>query len=601
MTRNDDRVKDEVQAATDIVELISQFIPMKRAGHNFKACCPFHQEKTPSFMVSPSKQIFHCFGCGAGGDVFSFVMRHDNLSFPEALRFLAERAHIQLPEKSFAGNKESQSDQDRLIEVYACASDFYHKMFLQSESGKKAREYFARRGYSLDTAKEFQIGWAAEDWRLLFDYLSKKGFDNNLLVKSTLVQRSPKGHFYDTFRGRLLFPIRNLHGKTVAFGGRLLDSKSEGPKYLNSPEHPIFQKRRELFGLYLAKKSINRERPQLLVVEGYFDWLRLYSSGFKHVVATLGTALTPDHVQVLKRFAEEAVVVYDGDRAGENASLRGLEVFLEGGMNVKLVRMPEGYDPDDWIEKKGAAAFQEILDQSGDFFDFKLQVLLSKFNRWDSLGLIKITNEFLDTLVKVKNTVLLDRYLRKLAGALGIEENSLRLELQKLSKKMAGQSGAQVPKSPSKAEGFEAMSHSDEWMALYLAMENSRFAEKVFSELHVADFADYSCGRVFQILENEYQQSKKIMWPQILQRFQDEKIKEKLVGLSALEMTSEEKEKSFQDCLKRIKQRKLDGHLSALRREIAKAELEKNREKLDFFLKQYRELLQNPNAAHETM
>ena len=380
--RYDEKIIDEVRTANPIVEVIGQYVPLKRSGHNFKARCPFHQEKTPSFMVHPEKQIFHCFGCVAGGDVFGFLMRYENMSFPEALRRLAERAHIRLPEP-VAKRGEGPTESEQLYEIYRLAEDYYRAKFL-SEEGRRARDYFHARGFKDEMAEEFKIGWASEAWQGLFEFLSKKGFSEPLLLKSGLIHRSAKGNLYDGFRGRLLFPIRNLQGKGVAFGGRII-AESDGPKYLNSPENPVFHKRRELFGLNLAKKFIDRDRPRIFVVEGYLDFLRLYQEGFKTTVATLGTALTEEHVQVLKRFAEEAVVIYDGDKAGEAASLRGLEVFLEGGMSVKLVRMPVGFDPDDFVKKHGAPAFEKLLSEARDFFDYKFEVLRSRFDLRDSL------------------------------------------------------------------------------------------------------------------------------------------------------------------------------------------------------------------------
>ncbi|MFA7002024.1 MAG: DNA primase, partial [Candidatus Omnitrophota bacterium] len=377
-----DNILEQVQSANDIVEVISQVVPLKRSGRNFKGLCPFHQEKTPSFMVNAEKQIFHCFGCQTGGDVFSFLMRYENMSFPEAVRRLAERAHIRLPEKP-SGREEGPSDTEKYYEIYRLACEFYRRQYLDPVLGRKAREYFARRKFDEALAEEMKMGWAGDAWDGLFQFLSKKGFPEELLLKSGLICRSTKGTLFDLFRNRLLFPIHQLQGKVVAFGGRLIEDR-EGPKYLNSPENPIFSKRRELFGLHLSKKFIDREKPRILVVEGYFGFLRLYQNGFKSAVATLGTALTEEHVRILKRFAEEAVVIYDGDKAGEAASLRGMEVFLEGDMSVKLARLEGGLDPDDLIREKGAEAFAEVLGKATDFFDFKLETLQKRFNRKDS-------------------------------------------------------------------------------------------------------------------------------------------------------------------------------------------------------------------------
>ena len=429
--RFEDHIVEQVSAANDIVEIITQYVPLKRAGRHFKACCPFHQEKSPSFMVQPEKQLYHCFGCGVGGDVISFVMRHENMTFPESLKFLADRAHIMLPERR--GTREAPGQKEKLYEVCLLAADFYHGMLFK-EAGAAARAYLAARKISEEMIREFKLGWAPQEWRGLYDFLKGKGHSEELLKQAALIQQSPKGNYYDTFRGRLMFPIQNLQNKVIAFGGRLI-ADAEGPKYLNSPETPVFSKRRELFGLNLAKKFIDREWPNLILVEGYMDFLVLYQHGFKNAVATLGTALGEDHVRLMKRFVEEVIVVYDGDKAGEAASLRGLEILLEGGMQVKLVDLPRGEDPDDFLNKRGNEAFSGLLKNAKDLFEYKLKILLERYPRKDTLGLSKISREMLETFLKIKNTVVLSDYFRRLAGALQVDENSLRTEFSKLGKR----------------------------------------------------------------------------------------------------------------------------------------------------------------------
>ncbi len=593
--RYDDQVVDQVQAANDIVEVISQYVPLKRGGRNFKGLCPFHGEKTPSFMVNPEKQIFHCFGCSAGGDVLTFIMRYENVTFPEALRQLAERGHVRLPalEESKGGGAPSENEQ--LYEIGRLAEEYYHAAFLGPQ-GKAAREYYLKRGFKPEAAKELKLGWAEDSWRGLFDFLSKKGYPEGLLVKSGLVHRSPKGPLYDAFRGRLMFPIHNLQGKVIGFGGRIIaESTTGGPKYLNSPETSIFVKRRELFGLHAAKRFIDREKPQLVVVEGYLDFLRLYQEGFKTVVATLGTALTEDHVTVLKRFAEEAVVIYDGDKAGEAASMRGLEVFLEGGMSVKLVRMPAGYDPDDFVRKEGVDAFRKQVAEARDFFDYKLEILLSRYDARDSLGLMRITNEFLETFLKIKNPVLLDRYLRKLAGSLGVEENSLRSELGKLLKKTSGQvrpaaAAEQAPKAASKAP-------REEILLLALAVEDPRMREILMEETQVEDFSDRSLYEFYQIIgEGSQSAAAAFSWPRLLQRLQNDEVRQSVLSYLSQDWSAEEKEKVFRDCLKTLKNRQLDRRREELRRSIAKAEREGNQDRILSLAREYQELLREPSA-----
>ncbi len=595
--RFDDRVVDQVQTACDIVDVISQVVPLKKAGRNFKGRCPFHEEKTPSFMVSAEKQIYHCFGCGAGGNVFGFLMQYENLSFPEALRRLADRAHIRLPEKSEA-RREGQSEQEKIYEIYQIAADYYRDLFWHPEQGKTARDYFEKRGFSLDLAKEFQVGWAPDAWRGLFEHLSKKGMSEAFILKARLINRSDKGNVYDVFRGRLMFPIHNLQGKVVAFGGRLV-ADSEGPKYLNSPENPIFIKRRELFGLHNAKKFLNREFPRIIVSEGYLDLLRLYEKGFKASVATLGTSLTEEHVAVLKRFVEEAVVVYDGDKAGEAASLRGLEVFLEGGLNVKLVRLPEGFDPDDFLLKKGAPEFQKLLDGAQDFFDYKIEVLLRKYNRAESAGLVKITNESLETLAKVENPVLLDRYFRKLAGILGVEASSLRQELQRIrGQQNRGDASARNASSSSgvpaanKARPVPGKAEADESLILALLVEEPKSRESVLGEMLEDDFSQPATKALYREIVLLQQSESSWAWPQVLNKVQDSELRNRLISWTAVEWTGEDRHRALQDCLASLKKKRLQKRLDNLRSEITRAEALGDQGLVLTYTTEYQSLLQ---------
>lgn len=590
----DDSIKDRIVSASDIVDIINQYVPLKRAGRTFKANCPFHQEKTPSFVVNPEKQIFRCFGCGAGGDVFSFLMKYENLSFPEAMRYLAERAHIELP-KQMSRDDGKKTEREQLFEMYRIAAEAYHQEFLHPVRGKIAQNYFYSRGYSPEIAKEFLIGWAPEGWKFLLEILVKKGFPESLLMKSGLIHRSDKGNLYDVFRARLLFPISNLQGKVVAFGGRIMEKKDDGPKYLNSPESLIFHKRRELFGLNLAKRFISTEKPQVLITEGYFDFLRLYTGGFKNVVATLGTSLTDDHVQLLHRFADEAIVIYDGDAAGQAASLRGVEVFLEGGMNVKLIRMPQGYDPDDFLAKQGSTEFQKLIDSAKDFFDYKLEVLSEKHNRWESLGLMRITQDFLETLIKVQNLLLLDRYLRRLSAALGVETETLKREFQKLQAKR------QVPQFATANRPAQSINKSNEVslsvddseiMFLILLMEDPRYREEAFQSFDTAWLLGQQTRSFFENIREGNQESRQWNWNQMLAKVTDEKLREKILENSMVEWNSpQDRDKAFRDCWHSLRRKGLQAKLQELQRQIRMLERVGDPEKLNDLLRQYQSCL----------
>lgn len=584
-TRYEDNVVEQVSSANDIVEIISQYIPLKRSGRNLKACCPFHGEKTPSFMVQPEKQLFHCFGCGAGGDVFSFLMRHENMTFPEALKFLADRAHITLPERR--GGREDSGQKEKLYEVCQQAADFYHQLLLQ-EPGAQARAYLAKRKISQEILREFKLGWAPMEWRTLYDALKKKGYSEPLLKQAAIIQQSPKGNFYDTFRGRLMFPIVNLQNKVIAFGGRLI-GEGEGPKYLNSPETPIFSKRRELFGLNLAKKHIDREWPNLILVEGYMDFLALYQHGFKNAVATLGTALGEDHVRLMRRFVEEVIVVYDGDKAGEAAALRGLEILLEGGMQVKLVDLPKGEDPDDFLNRYGAEAFAKSLKSAKDFFDYKLTVLLARYPRHDTLGLKKISTEMFETFLKIKNTVVLSEYFKRFSRALNIDENSLRVEFAHLSKRGGAATRDRAETAP--VASSQVLPPKEELMVLVLMAEVPPLCERACAEIKSADLKTPISKELFEYLEQSYEQNKKVPISTLLNRIQDLAYREQIVAVMASLDETAEREKILEDCIQKIRQNHVTVRLLELRRLIAEAERQGLESKIQSYTQEYQELL----------
>lgn len=583
--RYEERVIDEIQSLNDIVDVVSGYLPLKRSGRTFKALCPFHQEKTPSFIVHPEKQIFHCFGCSAGGNVFSFLMKYENLTFPEALRNLAERVHFSLPEPTRRAPEEV-SESEALYQIYRLAQEYYSANLKHPEKGMAARNYLEKRGFSQEILEEFPLGWATSEWRGLFEHLVRRGMKDSAIFRSGLILRSKEGNPYDLFRGRLLFPICNLQGKVIAFGGRGLGD--EMPKYINSPESAVFRKRRELFGLHLAKRFVSREESRMLIVEGYFDFLKVYKSGFGNVVATLGTSLTEDHVRVLKRFVQEAVVVFDGDPAGESASLRGLEVFLEGEMNVKIAVLPAGKDPDTFIGESGAEEFRKLIDQARDFFDFKWQSLTRRHRPSDSSGLLRISGEFVETLSKIKSPILLDRYLKRLAGLLGVGEDSLRKELSARQQKV--RSGTRFV-SPPTVQTVSLSKYPEEETLISLLLDEARFWEAAEASLTLEDLRHPASREVYQVLRENHRSGKAVAYSQALNRIEDESLKAFITAHSLTELTPPEKEKAFYDCLKKIKQKRKGERLEQLRRAITDAEGGGENERVGDLLAEYRALL----------
>ena len=405
---------DGILDKTDIVELISAYVSLKRAGQSFKARCPFHEEKTPSFIVSPAKQIYHCFGCGAGGNAISFLMRHEKMDFIESIQMLADKVGVSLPRT--AGTKKGEDTfAASLYNVNNMACSLFQEN-LTKDFGKDALRYFAERGINENTLKLFRLGFAEDAWRGMLGRLKEKGVESDTLVKSGLVvQNNDGGNLYDRFRGRIIFPIFDARSRVLGFGARALDNSL--PKYINSPETHIYRKGAQFYGLNFAKDHI-RTLNYVVLVEGYFDLILPFQNGIKNIVATLGTALTVQQIRALKRFTRNAIMIYDADRAGEEASLRSLDLLVTEEMDVRIAILPKGSDPDSFVRREGKAGFTRILKESKDLFDYKLGVLTSRFKIDDPRGKARIAGGMLPTIARIKNAVLKSAYLRKISDRL---------------------------------------------------------------------------------------------------------------------------------------------------------------------------------------
>ena len=420
--------KEEIKRAVDIVELIGQFVQLKRAGQNFLGLCPFHSEKDPSFTVSPAKQMFHCFGCKKGGDLFAFWMAYHNVSFPQAMRELAERYHIPLPEKELTPSEKSKMAlKESLLRINQIAADYFHQVLKTSQKGAPGRAYFQKRSIAQETVEAFRLGYAPDEWRGLSDFLTKKRVDPEKAVLAGLIIAKKSNGYYDRFRGRVIFPIFNLRGQVVGFGGRVLDDAL--PKYVNTPETPVFQKGSLLYGLHLAHEAI-RQSGRAVIVEGYTDVLALKRHGFHGAVATLGTALTREHIRRLKGYAREAVVVFDADAAGKMAAMKSLAFFLDEGLPSRVTVLPQNEDPDTYVNKHGLEAFSHLLDRSVPMFDFYLDLKLSE--RGDQIeSQVNVLQEIVPVLWELRNSAQRSLYVRRLSERSGIPEPAILEELKK--------------------------------------------------------------------------------------------------------------------------------------------------------------------------
>jgi len=407
-----------IKQAVDVLDLIGSAVPLKRIGTRYVGLCPFHREKTPSFQVDAAAGLFYCFGCGAGGDVITFTMRHWNLTFPEAVKYLADRYHVPLPEASVGPSKEKAGVLAAMSRSLDIACDFFVSRLNHPEQGRTARDYIQKRGLPPDLVRSQRLGYAPQGWDQLLRHLQSQGIDPETAARSGLVVRSDKGTFYDRFRHRLTFPISAPDGSLVAFGGRSLDGTE--PKYLNSPETDLYHKGRTLYQYATAREACRDER-QVLLVEGYMDVLAFHAQGFYRVVATLGTALTPHQVRLLQRLADEVVLVYDGDASGQKAMLRTVPLFLQHGLAASCLTLPAGMDPDDYLKTYGLQAFLELLHTRREITAFFVDALA---RTWDGTvqDKVRVIKQLEDLVEEVREPVLRDEMVRLLAARLSLPE-----------------------------------------------------------------------------------------------------------------------------------------------------------------------------------
>lgn len=426
---------EEIKNAADIVEVVSDYVMLKKTGKNYSGLCPFHAEKDPSFTVSPSKQIFHCFGCNTGGNVFNFLIKHDGLSFPEAVRLLGRRYGIEVPTRKMSPAMRAQiSEREKLVAINRIAMEYYHWNLKHATFGKKAMAYLQHRSLDAGMIDLFQLGYARDKWDGLRNYLQIKRVPANLLEKSGLViPRKSGSGFYDRFRERLIFPIHNPNKQVVGFGGRVLDTSL--PKYLNSPETPVYSKSKNLYGLHLARQKC-RETGILFIVEGYLDLIRMHQHDLKNAGATLGTALTSEHIDIIKGFAEKVILVFDGDDAGIQASLRSVGIFIEKGMEARVMLLPQGHDPDSFLQKYGRETFLKAADKSRSIIMFILKAAQEKYGT-SVQGNQRVLDELKFPLASIGDRNILDEYVKKIGERMGVKEYQVTEKVQQAATEMA--------------------------------------------------------------------------------------------------------------------------------------------------------------------
>lgn len=426
MPRYSDEIIEEVRQTNDIVDIISQYMHLKRSGRNYFGLCPFHNEKSPSFSVSPDKQIFHCFGCGVGGNVFTFLTKIEGINFIEAVQMLAERSNLQLPTIENKGDIAKEELKAKVYKVNEFTANYYHNNLYKSEA-KIAQEYIKKRKLTNETLKSYKIGYSGK-FDELYQALKKEGFQENEILESGLVNKNENGKYIDRYRNRLMFPICDVRGRVIAFGGRVLDDSK--PKYINSPENIVYSKGRHLFGLNVAKRG---DTKKILIVEGYMDVISLHQRGITNVVAALGTALTQQQGWLLRKNTEQIILSFDSDEAGLTAKIRALDVMQNMGCDIRILQMEGAKDPDEYIIKYGNIRFQNLIEKAISVIEFKVKILKKDLNLNNTSDKIKFLNEIAKLISKIDNTIEKEIYIEKIAKTYDISKEAIYAEVNKLT------------------------------------------------------------------------------------------------------------------------------------------------------------------------
>jgi len=568
---------DDIQTRTDIVEVISSYIPLKRAGRNFRANCPFHGEKTPSFMVSPQKQIFHCFGCGEGGGVVQFLMLHEKMTFVEAVELLAKRLGIEIPHQS--------SDKDRFKNVlYNCldeASLFYHKALLEDASTKPIMAYLNKRGVNLETIKKFRIGYSLGR-NSLVEYMRKKNFTLEILEKSSLAISQGEG-YRDLFRERVMFPIFDIRSRVIGFGARTWRDGDTAPKYINSIENQIYSKRDHLYGFNFSKDDIAKT-DCAIVVEGYLDMIMPHVSGVKNIVASLGTALTTEQIRLIKRYTNNVTLVYDSDKAGQLATLRALDLLLENDLKVKIVSLPQGYDPDSLVRSKSKEESMRIFDDKKDFFDYKVEVLSKMHDVASIEGKTKIAQEIFSTLNKLNSEIEKYEYIKKLSFILRVKEEILIAEFKKIFPKK----DSKPQQQPSISQAKEPFSIAEK-IILKFMFSNKKAFPLIRKNLHEEDFSYPLARKTVSYFIKNYDDSVDMTSNKILGAIEDKEVSG-FVSKVLMEEDVPFENEAFKSSILKLKQKRVKASLDKIRQDIKEAEVKGEKDRLKVLINKFDKL-----------
>ena len=543
MVQYSNELKEEIRAANDIVDVISQYVTLKRSGRNYFGICPFHREKSPSFSVSPDRQYFHCFGCHKGGDVFTFISEIEKLSFKETIEFLAERGHVTLPIEQDEGFNEKQYLKDRMYKVNLETTLFFHERLYQPLA-KIAQNYVKERKLDNNTLKAFKIGYSGE-YNELYKHLKSQGFKDNEILATGLVNKNDRGEFIDRFRKRLMFPIMSVNGKVVAFGGRRLDNNEKSAKYINSNENLVYSKKQHLFALNLAKQTNSK---QIILVEGYMDAISLYQRGIQNVVASLGTALTEEQGRLLRKYSEQVLMSYDSDGAGQEAIMRGLEILGTQGCDARVIQMEGAKDPDEYVIKYGSERFNLLAKNAISLVEFKVKMLKSNYNLENATDKVRFLKEITKILSQVENKIEQEIYIDKISKQYVISKEAIYAEVNKQAYKNQSSKDNNILNRPVhkevkvKEEISEAIIKREN-MILYLLINHyEESVVDITSNILKEDFKLEVNQKIFEAITNSKEKSKESI-VQVVSNIEDSDLQSQIseIMLSDYEITSVQK------------------------------------------------------------
>ena len=565
MPRIPEDILQRIRDATDIVDLISEHVQLVKKGRNYSGLCPFHEEKTPSFSVDPDRQFYHCFGCGVGGNVFKFIQEIDRVTFIEAVKFLAERAGITLPQNA-GPSREEDAAADELYRANDLAQKYFHHLLLNDEVGASTREYLQTRRLTGETIERFGLGYAPSEWDALLKVAGRRGLSPQILERAGLaLPRSTGSGHYDRFRDRVTFPIANLSERTIAFGARALQPDQE-PKYLNSPETPIYHKGRVLYGLSITRDAIRRQ-DTALVVEGYMDLISLAQAGIQHVVATSGTALTEDHCRLLARFARQVVLLFDGDAAGSTAAMRACEALLGTGLDARVVSLPAEHDPDTFVQEHGSDVLLERAENAQSVLDFYLDQLAQQHDLSSVEGKTRAIERLKPLLAKPRDAVRRDLLLREVAERLSVDEQSLRHDLQ-ASMRRPQQPRKAVPE-PSPTAAPDPPRHELEFIGLLL-----NFPQLIPQTVRVFtpdSLSDARTQALCRTLFDHHAHGKAIDLGTIISELQDDALIRLVAQCAAQGFDQEQVERQWRDYLLYFQKNALQKRIDNVRQALATA------------------------------